>query len=84
MPRQLGLAGCVTGVLALVREGAPAVEWTAGAVGVVAYQVVLASSLGLWSILTVSRSPSAIATNVAFMAVPIVAWRRRSCCRASP
>jgi drug/metabolite transporter (DMT)-like permease len=72
MPWQLGLATVPIIVLALALEGPPDVRWTGGTVAIVAYQIVLGSSFGLWGLLTIGRSLPAITANLGVMAVPVV------------
>jgi drug/metabolite transporter (DMT)-like permease len=72
MPWQLGLAAIPIAIVAVAIEGAPEIRWTAAAVAVVAYQVLLGSAFGFWGVLTISRSLPAITTNLALMAVPVV------------
>ncbi len=72
MPWQLLVAGSLTSVAALLFHGMPLIRWTGPAVAIVAYEVVLASGVGLWGTLTLSRSLPAVSTGVLLMAVPVI------------
>jgi drug/metabolite transporter (DMT)-like permease len=72
MPWQLVAAGLLTTPIALALHGPPQFAWTAEEVVVVGYQVVLASGFGVWGILTLSRSLSAVSAGAVFMAVPAI------------
>lgn len=72
MPWQLLLAGLITLPVALVAHGLPRVDWTPQAIAVVAYQVFLATALGLWGTLTLGRSLPAVSSGMLFMAVPAI------------
>jgi drug/metabolite transporter (DMT)-like permease len=72
MPWQFTIAAIVVGAIAFAVDGLPSVDWSAGAIAIVAYQVALASTFGVWGGLTVMRSLPAISAGLAFMAVPAV------------
>jgi len=72
MPWQLMLAGLITLPVALIAHGLPQVVWTAPALAVVAYQVLIATGLGLWGTLTLGRSLPAVSSGMLFMAVPAI------------
>lgn len=72
MPWAFAAAGTVTGLLALLVEGAPGARWNLTLVAILAYQAVLASALAFWGVLIVSRSLPAVSTNLTLMAVPAV------------
>lgn len=72
MPWQLGIAALPITVLAFALDGLPHVEWTLATVGVVAYQIALASAFAVWGAITLMRSVPAISANLILMAVPVV------------
>ena len=72
MPWQLLLAGLITVPAAMLAHGPPKVVWTPEGLAVVAYQVFLATSLGLWGTLTLARSMPAVSSGMLFMAVPAI------------
>jgi drug/metabolite transporter (DMT)-like permease len=72
MPWQFAIAAVVVGAIALGADGMPTIDWSVGAAAIVAYQIVLASTFGVWGGLTVMRSLPAISAGLAFMAVPAV------------
>jgi drug/metabolite transporter (DMT)-like permease len=72
MPWQLIAAGLLTTPIALALHGPPQLAGTLEEVLVVGYQVVLASGFGVWGILTLSRSLSAVSSGAVFMAVPAI------------
>jgi drug/metabolite transporter (DMT)-like permease len=72
MPWQFAVAVVPVTAIAFAVDGAPSVDWTTSAVGIVAYQIALASAFGVWGGLTVMRSLPAISANLALMAVPAV------------
>jgi len=72
MPWQLGVAALPITVLALALHGLPEVEWTLSTVGIVAYQITLASAFAVWGAITLMRSVPAISANLILMAVPVV------------
>ncbi|HSG78663.1 MAG TPA: DMT family transporter [Acidimicrobiia bacterium] len=72
LPWQMLIAAVPITALALVVEGIPTIDWTAGLVGIVVYQGVAASGIAIWGQLTVLRAHPAISTSLALMAVPVV------------
>ena len=72
MPWQLIAAGLLTTPVALALHGPPQLGGTLRELIVVGYQVVLASGFGVWGIVTLSRSLSAVSSGAVFMAVPAV------------
>lgn len=72
MPWQFAIAAVPLILIAVAVDGAPSVDWTLPAAGIVAYQVALASAFGVWGGLTVMRSIPAISANLTFMAIPVV------------
>lgn len=72
MPWQLGVAALPITVLALALHGRPQVVWTLSTVGIVAYQIALASAFAVWGAITLMRSVPAISANLILMAVPVV------------
>jgi drug/metabolite transporter (DMT)-like permease len=72
MPWQLGVAALPITVLAFALHGPPQVEWTVSTVGIVAYQIGLASAFAVWGAITLMRSVPAISANLILMAVPVV------------
>lgn len=66
------LVGIVTLLpLALIFEGAPAIEWNATSIFVIVYNAVLASAFGFWAVITVTRALPAVTSSLAFLGVPI-------------
>jgi drug/metabolite transporter (DMT)-like permease len=72
MPWQLATAGALTVPVALALHGPPSLAWSPREIGVVAYQVVLASGFGVWGVLTLGRSLPAATAGAVWMAVPAV------------
>ena len=72
MPWQLMVAAVPTVALALALEGPPDVQWSAMVVGIIAYQVLPASSFAMWGELTLCRSLPAISANLFLMAIPVI------------
>jgi drug/metabolite transporter (DMT)-like permease len=72
LPWQLMVAAVPTVTLAFALEGAPEVQWSAMVVGIIAFQVLPASSFAMWGELTVCRSLPAISANLLFMAIPVI------------
>lgn len=72
LPWQLLVASAAVVVIALVTDGIPTVEWSAGLVANLLFQGVVVSGFALWGQLTVLRSHPAISTNLALMLVPVV------------
>jgi drug/metabolite transporter (DMT)-like permease len=72
MPWQFGIATVPLAVLAYTVEGPPSVTWSRATAAIVAYQVVLASGVGVWGLLTVGRNLPAITANLTVMAVPVI------------
>jgi drug/metabolite transporter (DMT)-like permease len=72
MPWQLVLGALPTVAVAWAVDGAPSVEWSAVAVGIIAFQVVFASSFAMWGELTICRSLPAISASLLVMATPAI------------
>ena len=72
MPWQLMVAAVPTVALALALEGPPEVQWSAMVAGIIAFQVLPASSFAMWGELTVCRSLPAISANLFLMAIPVI------------
>jgi drug/metabolite transporter (DMT)-like permease len=72
MPWQLGVAALPITLLAFALHGLPHVDWTLSTVGIVAYQIALASAFAVWGAITLMRSVPAISANLILMAVPVV------------
>jgi len=72
MPWQFAIAVLPVTLIAVAVDGPPSVEWSVSTVGIVAYQIALASAFGVWGGLTVARSLPAISANLMLMAVPAV------------
>ncbi|MEO2108833.1 MAG: EamA family transporter [Actinomycetota bacterium] len=72
MPWQLTGAGLITTLVALGVEGRPTFELDGPVVGILLYQVLLASTFGVWGVLTIGRSLPAVSASLLLMAVPAV------------
>jgi drug/metabolite transporter (DMT)-like permease len=72
LPWQLMVAAVPTVALALALEGPPEMHWSAMVVGIIAFQVLPASSFAMWGELTVCRSLPAISANLFLMAIPVI------------
>lgn len=72
MPWQLGLAAIVTTGLAYAAHGSPRFDWGPREMAVIAYQVVLASGVGVWGTLTLGRALPAVSTGILMLAVPVI------------
>ena len=72
MPWLLGVAAAPILVLALALHGLPRVEWTTSTVGIVAYEIVLASGFAVWGSITLARSVPAMSAGLILMATPVV------------
>ena len=72
MPWQLTGAGLILAVAAFLTEGLPPVRFSALELGVIAYQVLIASALGFWGTLTVTRNLPATTSQLMLMAVPAI------------
>jgi drug/metabolite transporter (DMT)-like permease len=72
MPWQLMVAAVPTVALALALEGPPEMQWSAMVVGIIAFQVLPASSFAMWGELNVCRSLPAISANLFLMAIPVI------------
>lgn len=72
MPWQLTAAGVLTTVVALVVEGLPSFPVDERVIGILLYQVVLASAFGVWGLLTIARSLPAVSASLLLMAVPVI------------
>jgi drug/metabolite transporter (DMT)-like permease len=72
MPWQFAIAAGPLILIAFAVDGAPSVDWTLPAAGIVTYQVALASAFGVWGGLTLMRSMPAISANLTLMAIPVV------------
>jgi drug/metabolite transporter (DMT)-like permease len=72
LPWQFGAAAVALGAVAVAAEGAPRIDWTPALWASLAYQAGMASTLGEWGSLTVTRSLSAISANIALMMTPVV------------
>ena len=58
--------------LAFVVEGPLAVDWSAGAIANVLYQGAVATGLGIWALVVLSRAIPAVSSNIGQMGVPCV------------
>jgi drug/metabolite transporter (DMT)-like permease len=72
MPWALALAAVPVLVVAWVTEGAPRFDGGVGSAAIIVYEVVVASSFGLWGLLTVTRALPAITTSILLMGIPVV------------
>lgn len=72
MPWQLTAAGLITTLVALAVEGRPTFELNGPVVAILLYQVLLASTFGVWGVLTIGRSLPAVSASLLLMAVPAV------------
>lgn len=71
-PWQMLLGGAVLLPAALLVEGAPAAQWSAPLVAVLAYNGVLATAFCLWAFVVVMRDLPATSTAVGSLGVPVV------------
>jgi drug/metabolite transporter (DMT)-like permease len=72
LPWQLLVATAPILLIAFLWEGLPDVDWSLGLAVNLAFQGIVVSGFAVWGQLTVLRSHSAISTNLALMAVPVV------------
>lgn len=72
IPWQLGGAGVILVVTALVVEGVPVIDWTPQLAGVVAYQGMMATGLAFWAQIVILRNLAAVSANLSLMGVPVV------------
>lgn len=72
MPWQLTAAGVLTTLVAVAVEGLPRLTWSAAVIGIILYQVLVASAFGVWGLLTIGRSLPAVSASLLLMAVPVV------------
>ena len=72
MPWECALGALVAAALAFVLEGPLAVDWSAGAIANVFYQGAVATGLGIWALVVLSRAIPAISSNIGQMGVPCV------------
>ena len=72
IPWQLTGAGLILAVVALLTDGIPPLRFSPLELGVITYQVLIASALGLWGTLTVTRNLPATTSQLMLMAVPAV------------
>ena len=72
MPWECALGALAAATLALVVEGPPVVEWSLGAMANVLYQGAVATGLGIWALVVMSRAIPAISANIGQMGVPCV------------
>jgi drug/metabolite transporter (DMT)-like permease len=72
MPWQLLVALVPVTAAALVVDGVPSIDWSAGLVANLAFQGVVVSGFAILAQMTVLLSHPAISTNLILMAVPVV------------
>ena len=72
MPWECALGALTAAALALWIEGPLYVEWSPGAVANVAYQGAIATGLGIWAVVVMSRAIPAISSNIGQMGIPCV------------
>jgi len=72
MPWQLLVAAVPVTVVAFLVDGVPRISWSPTSIGILAYQVVVASAFGVWGALTMMRSLPAISVNLTLMVAPVV------------
>lgn len=69
---QVLLAAIVLTVLAILVEGAPAVDWTPKLMGLLLYGGLVGTALAYWAMSMVNRSLPAITTSLGVLATPVV------------
>ncbi len=72
MPWQLLAGAVLLLIVALAGEGKPAVHWSFGFGGNLAFQCLLASGFAIWAQQTVLQRLPAISTTLMMMAIPVV------------
>ncbi|MBU1226093.1 MAG: DMT family transporter [Actinobacteria bacterium] len=72
LPWQMLLGTLLLLGVALVREGAPEIEWSMGFGAIVAYQALLATGFAAWAKQMVTLSLRATTVSLVLMAVPVV------------
>jgi drug/metabolite transporter (DMT)-like permease len=72
MPWECGFAAASACALAFVDEGPLDVQWSSGAVANVVYQGAVASGLGTWAVVAMSRALPAVSSTIGQMGVPCV------------
>lgn len=72
LPWQLAGATVILTVLASAVDGLPEVDWSAGLVGIIAYQGFLASGIALWAQIVILRNIEPVSANLTMMGVPAI------------
>ncbi|MGE2832795.1 DMT family transporter [Mycobacterium sp. SMC-4] len=72
LPWQLGIGSVIAACCAWVTVGPPEIAPGLVTVLVVLYQGVFASAVGVWGILVISRSLTAVSSNLSLMIVPVL------------